>query len=148
VLDERVAVNKMTLTGVACVAAIPAAVVTFLMVMVFLQHTDKASGVMLALVGITMLASAAVALMPVGIFVLSGSKPGQGSEGADNSKKAAAAAAATMEVKAEYEATGEFEPSGEFVNSTEFEVNTGEFEIDEDDFGESEVFDLDEESKG
>lgn len=104
----------MTLAGVSLIAAIPAAVVTLLMVLVFLQHTDKASVAMLGVVGVTMLASATVALMPVGIVLFGGAPRGAKAANSEETSGSMELDATTMEVSGEIMPSGEFEMSGEF----------------------------------
>lgn len=124
----------MTLAGVSLVAAIPALIVAGLMVSAFLNYAGQASNTLLAVVGLTLLCSAALALMPVGIFVFHGRQRGA-------AKQAAAKTAATSgdipvtAMTAEFDATGEVDEA-----SSEFEMSTGEFEADE--FDDSEFIEI------
>lgn len=54
------------------VAAVPAALLAFLLVMAFLNHADAMGGTLNAVVGVALLAAVATALMPVGILIFGG----------------------------------------------------------------------------
>ncbi len=53
------------------VAAVPGAALTVLVVMAFLKYADAMSGVLIGLSAVTLLASALIALLPVGIVLFS-----------------------------------------------------------------------------
>lgn len=129
--------NKMTLVGVSLVAAIPAFVVAALMVIAFLNYTGQASGMMMTVVGLTLLASSALALMPVGIFVFHGRQRG--------AAKPAKSAMTSGDIPVTA-MTGEFDVSSEVdESSSEFEMSTGEFEADE--FDDSEFIEIDDDDE-
>lgn len=138
----------MTLAGVSLIAAIPGLVVAGLMVSAFLNYAGQASNMLLAVVGITMLTAAALALMPVGIIVFSG-KAGKASKKAAGSSDEIPATAMTGALTDEMAATGEFvasdemETMGDFETSGDFEMSTGEF--DSSDFDDSEILEIDDE---
>ena len=56
------------------VAAVPAGILAFLLVMAFLGSGDKMAGLMPVVVGVTLLCAVLTALMPVGILLFGGPK--------------------------------------------------------------------------
>ncbi|MBC8116550.1 MAG: hypothetical protein H7062_19330 [Candidatus Saccharimonas sp.] len=68
------------------VAAIPAGVLSYLLIMVFLNQADSLNTTMMAFVGLTLLLSVAVALMPVILLI-----PGRKKSAAEGDKPAATA---------------------------------------------------------
>lgn len=67
--------TRMQTAAASLVAAIPAALLAVLLVMAFLNSSENLKGIALqALVGVTLLGGALVALMPVGILVFGGKK--------------------------------------------------------------------------
>ena len=138
----------MTLAGVSLIAAIPGLVVVGLMVSAFLNYAGQASNMLLAVVGITMLTAAALALMPVGIIVFSGKAGKASKKAAPATTHEIPATAITGAITGEMAATGEFiasddmETIGDFETSSEFEMTTGEFESS--DFEDSEILEIEE----
>jgi hypothetical protein len=64
--------SKVTRIGAvlaSLVASLPAAVLSVLIIVAFLRHADSMSGTLLGLSAVTLLASALIALLPVGIFL-------------------------------------------------------------------------------
>lgn len=66
--------TKSSSALMSLMAAIPGALLAFLLVMAFLSHADKMGGTLNAVVGVALLASIATALMPVGILLFGGPK--------------------------------------------------------------------------
>lgn len=65
--------NKLQLAATALVGAIPAGVLSSLLVMAFLQNGGDLNVMAQALVGLTLLMAAIVTLMPVGCLIFGGS---------------------------------------------------------------------------
>lgn len=108
--------SKWNLIAVSIVAAVPGAFLAYLMVSAFLSGADSMSGIMMALVGITLATSATVALTPVGIAVFGGKQPAVAEE-----PETASAGAESAEELDEYDAeSGELEEA-EFASSGEIE---------------------------
>lgn len=144
--------NKLNLTLTSLVAAIPAAVLMILLVMGFINYAGGPTGVKV-ISGITLLLSAGLALMPVGIFVLSGPKAekppkakNDEKKSADKSEEAVAAAVADEPVADD---AGEFEVGEEelLADSEDFAETVVQPASDagSDDFDMGSDFDLDDE---
>lgn len=66
--------TKLQVALISLVAAIPGALLAYLMVMVFLNFSGGSSGFLKGLAGVSLLMGATLALMPAGIFVFAGTK--------------------------------------------------------------------------
>ena len=66
--------NKFTYAAISLIGAIPGGFLAYLMVMAMIDHFSKMGGMMRALTGLTLAASAGMAVMPLGIIVFA-SKP-------------------------------------------------------------------------
>lgn len=66
--------TKSSTALMSLVAAIPGALLAFLLVMAFLNHADKMGGTLNAIVGVALLCGVATALMPVGVLIFGGPK--------------------------------------------------------------------------
>ena len=76
--QELKPVNKTTLLATSILPAAIAGFLCFLLAMAFVNHFDQMATMMQVLAGLTLLAAAAVALMPVGILLFgpkAGAKP-------------------------------------------------------------------------
>ena len=76
--------NKFTYAGISLIGAIPGGYLSYLMVMAMIDHFSKMGGMMRTLTGLTLAASAVVAVMPLGIIVFaSNPKSEEDEEGTD-----------------------------------------------------------------
>jgi len=146
-------VTKLNLTLVSLVAALPAAALTILLVMGFVNYAGGPTGVKV-IAGLTLLIAAGVAAMPAGIFFLSGPRaekpPKEKGKGKDEKKEEAASESAVavaddlsadegaVEVDEET-AIADSEDFAETITqpaiegeSDDFDMG-GEFELDDDD---------------
>lgn len=64
--------TKMQTAAASLVAAIPAGILSALLVMMFLTHSENLSGLLPVIVGLALVSSAVVVLMPFGILLFSG----------------------------------------------------------------------------
>jgi hypothetical protein len=71
------------------VAAIPAGLLTYLLVMVFLNQAESLSTLLKIIVGVTLAASGFVAIMPIGLLIFGGKKAAAEESEAATSKKSA-----------------------------------------------------------
>lgn len=97
------------------IAAVPGALLAFLLVMAFLRHADKMGGTLNAVVGVALLCGVAAALMPVGILLFGGPR----TAGKPKSIKAA-------KTKGEPEAAAATEDAEELEESSELVATTDE----------------------
>jgi hypothetical protein len=74
VLGRKAAVGRGSFALASFVAAVPAGLLTFLLVMAFLNHVGNMTTVPMVLAGATLAISAFVTLMPAGLFVFGGPK--------------------------------------------------------------------------
>lgn len=85
--------SKKALLGTSLVAALPAAYLTYLLVMTFINRSGNMATMMYVVAGLTLAVSASVALVPVGILLFSpgAEKPPKQQEDASDDQATAAA---------------------------------------------------------
>lgn len=116
--------NKLNLTLTSLVAAIPALVLTILLVMGFVNYAGGPTGVKV-IAGLTLLVAAGLAFMPAGIFFLSGPRAEKAPKVKEEKKaeapeSEAAVAVADDELVAEEDASFEVDEEMAVADSEDF----------------------------
>lgn len=78
--EEVRTVTKMQTAAASLVAAIPAGILSALLVMMFLTHSQNLSGLLPVIVGLALVCAAVVVLMPFGILLFSGKAAAKGAD--------------------------------------------------------------------
>lgn len=127
--------GRTSVAAMSLIAAIPAAILGFVLVMGFFQHSEDMPMMLAVVAGIALLTSAVIALTPVGILVFGGSRE---KRAAKPSKAAAVAAQPEAEesVPVDKTASDEFASSGdvadEWADSKEQQAAASDaWEVDE-----------------
>ena len=127
---------KRNLFLTSLVGAFPAAFLTFLMVKVFLNYAGKTTGLLMGLAGVTLAASAVVALTPIGIVLFSPKEMKAAPKKSKRTKKDAAAAKGDA-ATAEPEGFDDVIPD-DFTSDKPAPAEAADIDDDFDDFGDEE----------
>lgn len=140
----RQIVTKLSFAAVSLVAAVPAGFMSYLMVMNFVSRLDEMGTGLKVLSGMMLLICVLVALIPAGILIFAGKQPKETDEDARTQAAPAVAAAGRggMLASGDVETleTGEFEIGDEEFGE-EFEDDAAPAAADEDFFSEDDDFD-------
>lgn len=145
--------TKLNLTLVSLVAALPAAALTILLVMGFVNYAGGPTGVKV-IAGLTLLIAAGVAAMPAGIFFLSGPRaekpPKEKGKGKDEKKEEAASESAVADDLSADESAFEVDEETAIADSEDFAetITQPAVEGESDDFDMGGDFELDDEDAG